>query len=197
MIKKITIAIVMAVLCLNFRAIAQIKSDVLMPVKIGEQVPNEIWDMPMQIYKSGKYITETLRQYRGNVIVFDFWASWCGNCIEGFPKLSKLQDSVPDGLKIILVNAKEVHDTNQAIEKVFINHKDKLGSLPTIIQDTILHKLFSTYALPSYVVVGGDADLMGVTLSYMFHEEDIKTMVLQWKRLLEIRRKIKEGRGGK
>ena len=31
-------------------------------------------------------------QIRGNVVVIDFWATWCAPCIASFPKLNALRD---------------------------------------------------------------------------------------------------------
>ncbi len=33
----------------------------------------------------------TLASLRGKVVVVEFWATWCGPCIEGIPHLNKLQ----------------------------------------------------------------------------------------------------------
>ncbi|KQN35818.1 hypothetical protein ASE92_06635 [Pedobacter sp. Leaf41] len=196
MIQKITIAIVMAMLCLNFWVIAQVKPEVLKPVKVGEQVPNEMWDMPMKIYKNGKYSTETLRKYKGKVIVIDFWATWCGYCVEGFPKLSKLQDSLESGLQVFLVNKKSVGDTPEKIARVYELNASHLKDMPIVVEDTILGQLFPTVSLPTYAVISGDRYLEGITQSYLFTEAAIVAIVKERNSLLEIRRRIKKEREG-
>ncbi|GGI29087.1 TlpA family protein disulfide reductase [Pedobacter mendelii] len=196
MIKKITVFAVMGLLCLNFPVKAQHKLLNISPVKVGAPVPDLLWNTPMSFYKSGKFVNETLEQYKGRVIVFDFWASWCGSCIEGFPKLRQLQDSLFDGLQIVLVNKASTRDTRENIKEVFAKNDLQLGDLPTVVQDSLLAKLFLTTSLPSYVVISGDKYLEGITQHTMFHPEDIKTLVLERKRLLDLRRKINEKRGG-
>ena len=41
-------------------------------------------------------IKDVLHQYNGKVVVLDLWATWCGDCIVGMPKLKDLKDKNPD-----------------------------------------------------------------------------------------------------
>ena len=48
------------------------------------------------------------RQYRGQVLWLDFWASWCTPCAEVFPFLEDLQrDLGPRGLRVLAVGVDE------------------------------------------------------------------------------------------
>ena len=40
--------------------------------------------------------TVSLSQYRGKVVVLNFWASWCVYCAAEWPSLEKLQNQFPD-----------------------------------------------------------------------------------------------------
>jgi len=44
-----------------------------------------------------------LSNYRGKVVVLDFWASWCLPCVEEMPSLNKLQHNMP-GLAVLAVS---------------------------------------------------------------------------------------------
>lgn len=37
-----------------------------------------------------------LEKHKGKTIVIDVWASWCGDCIQGMPKVKALQTKYPD-----------------------------------------------------------------------------------------------------
>ena len=63
----------------------------------------ELWGKPMPIWGadlSGKPIDEKMLE--GKVVLLDFWATWCGPCIAGFPHLKLLYQKYKDkGFEIV------------------------------------------------------------------------------------------------
>ena len=50
----------------------------------------------------------TLEMYHGNVLLLDFWATWCKPCVEGMPELQKLSDRYESkGLKVLGISIDE------------------------------------------------------------------------------------------
>lgn len=41
-----------------------------------------------------------LEQHKGKKIIIDIWASWCGDCIVGMPKVKALQSEYPDAVYV-------------------------------------------------------------------------------------------------
>jgi cytochrome c biogenesis protein CcmG/thiol:disulfide interchange protein DsbE len=52
--------------------------------------------------------THQLTDYRGQVVLINFWATWCPPCVEEMPSLEKLHRALgPKGLKVLAVSVDE------------------------------------------------------------------------------------------
>lgn len=47
-------------------------------------------------------VSQALSQYKGKVLVINFWATWCPPCREEMPELSELQDELRDQNVVVL-----------------------------------------------------------------------------------------------
>ncbi|MEJ2009285.1 MAG: TlpA disulfide reductase family protein [Acidobacteriota bacterium] len=71
------------------------------PVNIGETAPN--FTLP-----GLKSDNVSLAQYRGKVVVLNFWATWCPPCVMETPSLEKFATEMkPDGVTVIGVSVDE------------------------------------------------------------------------------------------
>ena len=58
----------------------------------------------------------SLKQYQGKWIIINYWASWCGPCLEEMPTLNKLYHEYPNQLIILGVsfdglNAEKINES--------------------------------------------------------------------------------------
>lgn len=90
-----------------------------------------------------------LDQYRGRIVVLDFWASWCGPCMQAMPKIDELISSLKsDKILLVAVNVQESTDTALAA-------LNRLGIHPTTLLDE-QGKVAASYgatAIPQTVVI--------------------------------------------
>jgi thiol-disulfide isomerase/thioredoxin len=52
--------------------------------------------------------TISLEEYRGKVVLVDFWASWCPPCLESLPAYERIRQHLgPDVFEVIAINVDE------------------------------------------------------------------------------------------
>lgn len=58
--------------------------------------------------KDGEGRLRTLSEFKGLVVLVDFWASWCAPCKASFPALDSLHEEFHDaGLEVVAINVDE------------------------------------------------------------------------------------------
>lgn len=67
----------------------------------------------------GKSVTfqNILDAHTGKTIVIDIWASWCGDCIQGMPKVKALQNQFTDVAYVFLSLDRDVDAWKRGIKK--------------------------------------------------------------------------------
>jgi cytochrome c biogenesis protein CcmG, thiol:disulfide interchange protein DsbE len=90
-----------------------------------------------------------LAAFRGQVVYLDFWASWCAPCLESFPFLNHLQQTLgPQGLTIIAVNL----DRSRADADRFLQaHPAQFRVI--FDPDGVLPQRFSVHGMPSSFLI--------------------------------------------
>lgn len=64
--------------------------------------------------------TVHLASFKGEVVLFNIWATWCGPCLQEMPAIQALHDSLSsDGLKILAVSIDDASD--QAVQQWVTN----------------------------------------------------------------------------
>lgn len=94
----------------------------------------------------------SLASLKGNVVLLDFWATWCGPCVMSLPQLDQLYQQKKDGnVKIFAVNAGEEKDDVASFLK------SKKLTLPVLLdtEQSVVEK-YSIGAFPTTVIIGPD-----------------------------------------
>lgn len=103
-----------------------------------------------------------LPKLKGQVVYVDFWASWCGPCVESFPFMNKLHNNLKsEGLALLAVNL----DEELADAKSFLDaHKADF----TVVTDADQQcaKQFAVKAMPSSYLIDRKGMIREVHLGF-------------------------------
>ena len=96
-----------------------------------------------------------LSEFRGEVVMINFWASWCGPCRQEMPLLEELYTQYnPMGFTILGVNVEE--DSGKAKQLL----KDIPVSFPVLFDtQSKVSKLYDVVAMPSTILVDRDGNV--------------------------------------
>ncbi|MDQ7949323.1 MAG: TlpA disulfide reductase family protein [Pedobacter sp.] len=176
--KKLTLFVVMALLCLNFRSLAQ-QPDTIPALKVGDKLPANFWSTKVSLLdNTGKRWEAELSIFKGKALLIDFWACWCGACINHFVQLNQIQQHHPD-LAIIPVNTKTTRDTDQRIIELTSGKKYRNITLamPTVVSDTRITQFFPHHGLPHYVWISKDGRVKAISMSLFINEPNINLLL--------------------
>lgn len=109
-----------------------------------------------------------LSEMTGNVVLINFWASWCGPCREEMPLLNALHSKYePLGFTVLGVNVEE--DVNGA--KGFL--KNFPVDFPVLLDNTnTVSKQYQVIAMPTTVVVDRDGNMRYLHQGYKSGDEE-------------------------
>jgi len=145
-------------------------------LKTGERVPDLSLGKMVNYPKSQAKISD----FRGKLLILDFWSTWCSVCIEQFPHLAELQHKIGDKLMILPVGFDGIKPGS--IEALV---KERKGTrreiqLPTAIQsieDTTISTLFPSQGFPHEIWINGQGILIGITDQRAVTEKNIEIIL--------------------
>lgn len=101
----------------------------------------------------------TLSDYEGKVILLNFWATWCGPCVNEMPAFPRLLEKYGDDLAIIAVDLQEDSETVAD----FIAEKGY--DFPVVLDaDGAIGSLYPTDGIPYTVVIAPDGTISDTSL---------------------------------
>lgn len=134
-------------------------------IKTGEMS----YEINLPLYSSGKNVS--LEDYKGKIVLLEFWIFHCGYCQAAAPKLNDLQKKYKDkNLQILAVN---IADSEKQIGLFIEKFKPEF---PILYQGETIAKQYGVYFYPTIVLVGKDGK---VIYSGEFDKAKIETLINQ------------------
>ncbi len=102
---------------------------------------------------------QSLAQYRGKIVLLNFWATWCKPCTTEMPAMQTCYDKLRDqGFVVLAIN--ELEDTQKVAEHI----RTYGHTFPVLLdQDNRVANLYGVYGLPVSVFI----DEHGVVREYL------------------------------
>lgn len=99
----------------------------------------------------------SLSSLKGNVVVLDFWGTWCAPCKKISPEIQKLADTYKDKpVRILGLSVRETSDDAVA------NYTKEHGYTYTQLlkADDVAKKLYKVKIYPTFFVIGKDGEIL-------------------------------------
>ena len=115
--------------------------------------------------------TIALQQLRGSVVVLDFWATWCGPCRLGLPKLQEFSYWAKRqnlDIEVFAIDTRERQPNNQKkLELVNQFWRSKRFTMPTLMDyDNKVATAYEVGGIPHTVVIGPDGRIVAVHIGF-------------------------------
>ncbi len=111
---------------------------------VGKPAP----DFELETLDGSKF---RLSQARGKIVVLEFWATWCGPCVDTLPQIHRIVKELEDqGVRLVAVNLQESPEAiNSLLERL------ELDPTVALDRDGVVAEQYAAVAIPQTVIVDG------------------------------------------
>lgn len=148
----LVVGVVVAAMGAGLFLLTRLLGDELFPVTVGVDAPGFAAATLSQ--PAGR---KTMEDYRGDVVLLNIWATWCGPCRVEMPSMQRLHDEyAPGGLKIVAISIDEAGTEAQIRE-----FAQEYGLTFEILHDPNGHiqRAYQTTGVPETFVIGRDGTI--------------------------------------
>lgn len=139
-------------------------------LSVGDTMPDVEIPLLLNYRSPGARISD----FKGKLLILDFWGTWCSPCVANLPKTDSLQQKFAGKVQFLPV-------TDESIEKVrsFAENylREKRIDLMTVYDDRALRKLFNFNSVPYYVWIDQQGVIIAKTSDKEITAENIQKVI--------------------
>lgn len=118
--------------------------------------------MPEFSFQTRDGRTHHASDFKGKIIILNFWASWCAPCVKEFPLLIKLADAFQKDAVLIALSS----DIDRESMDKFLRSQNNIDPYENVFialdtDQKITRELFQTYRLPETWIIDKQHNLAG------------------------------------
>jgi thiol-disulfide isomerase/thioredoxin len=103
----------------------------------------------------------SLDQYRGKIVMLDFWATWCGPCRMTMPILEKLQKEYRDDLTLLAIN---IQESPELVEPYV--RKQNIKSTVLLDRRGSVSAAYGSNSIPMHVLIDRQGVIRHIQVGY-------------------------------
>lgn len=140
--------------------------------KLKEEMKNEVAPDFELTDMDGKSVK--LEDYKGKTLVLDFWATWCGPCLQSFPVMKKVVEKYADdsNVKFLFVNTWErVDDKRKNAEEFLFRSKYPFHVLLDDKNEVV--EKYKVQGIPTKFIIDGNGKIRFQSVGYSGVESEV------------------------
>ncbi len=126
------------------------------PLPVGASIP----DIELTGVLNHTSTKLKLSDWKGQLVILDFWSSTCASCIHEFPRTDSLQKMFGGKVQFLLVTRETKEDVLRFFEK---RKKIRVPSVPLVTGDTVLSRFFPYVFVPHHVWINPEGRVHAIT----------------------------------
>lgn len=133
-------------------------------LEVGSKAPN--WTLEDAAGKA-----HSLNDYRGKVVLMDFWATWCGPCKAAMPSIQKIHERFADkGLVVLGMNCWESGDPAKYMDEKGYTYGLMVGA------DDVA-EAYGVSGIPTFYLIGKDGEIVHVEVGFSGQTDNLAEMI--------------------